>query len=504
MPTSPTFDTITVRQGISPDNFPPLPDGTLLANIYGSAAPPSGCSISSLLDYVFGAAPGSLLMRGSSGWTTLAPGASGQVLQSQGNGFVWGAQASGTTVVSGSGSGGTVTSITAGTGLTGGTITNTGTIALSTPVAAVNGGTGHTSYTNGQLLIGSAASGLVAANLTAGSGVTITNGPGTITISASGAASGAAVTSLTAGTGLTGGTITNTGTIALSIPVSPSNGGTGQTTYQNGQLLIGSAVSGLVAANLTAGSGISIANGNGTITISSTVSGGGASGTVTNIQTGSGLTGGPISVSGTISLASIPTGDVLANISGSTAAPTAAPVASLLSSALGSTRGSLAEYGSGGWGQLAPGTSGYVLTTQGAGNDPVWMAQPYLISAFAPSGMSASQVLLVHAFGKAVSFPANFGTTLSAEVSKAGATVNATSQNIFNINKCLAANDPTSAGNWSQIGTVTFAASGHSGTFATSGGAAQSFAQGDYLQVVAPASADATLANVFITLAADR
>ena len=35
------------------------------------------------------------------------------------------------------------------------------------------------------------------------------------------------VTSITAGAGLTGGTITTSGTIALSIPVSVSDGGTG-------------------------------------------------------------------------------------------------------------------------------------------------------------------------------------------------------------------------------------------------------------------------------------
>lgn len=40
---------------------------------------------------------------------------------------------------------GTVTSVTAGTGLTGGTFTTTGTVALSTPVAVANGGTGVTS-----------------------------------------------------------------------------------------------------------------------------------------------------------------------------------------------------------------------------------------------------------------------------------------------------------------------------------------------------------------------
>lgn len=44
---------------------------------------------------------------------------------------------------------GTVTSVTAGTGLTGGTITGTGTVALSTPVSVANGGTGITSFGSG-------------------------------------------------------------------------------------------------------------------------------------------------------------------------------------------------------------------------------------------------------------------------------------------------------------------------------------------------------------------
>lgn len=47
------------------------------------------------------------------------------------------------------GAAGTVTSITAGTGLSGGTITNTGTIALSTPVSVANGGTGISSFGSG-------------------------------------------------------------------------------------------------------------------------------------------------------------------------------------------------------------------------------------------------------------------------------------------------------------------------------------------------------------------
>lgn len=50
-------------------------------------------------------------------------------------------------VTSGGGGSGTVTSITAGTGLSGGTITTTGTISLSVPVVIASGGTNATSFT---------------------------------------------------------------------------------------------------------------------------------------------------------------------------------------------------------------------------------------------------------------------------------------------------------------------------------------------------------------------
>lgn len=60
-------------------------------------------------------------------------------------------------------SGGTVTSVAAGNGLTGGTITGTGTIALSTPVSVANGGLGNSTGN------GSALTNLNGANLTAGS-----------------------------------------------------------------------------------------------------------------------------------------------------------------------------------------------------------------------------------------------------------------------------------------------------------------------------------------------
>jgi hypothetical protein len=57
------------------------------------------------------------------------------------------------------------------------------------PVAVNAGGTGQTSYTNGQLLIGNTTGNtLTKATLTAGSGVAITNGTGSITVAASGIA----------------------------------------------------------------------------------------------------------------------------------------------------------------------------------------------------------------------------------------------------------------------------------------------------------------------------
>jgi hypothetical protein len=110
---------------------------------------------------------------------------------------------SGTALVA-TGSGGTVTSITAGTGLTGGTVTSTGTFALSVPVVIANGGTNSTtSLTNNQLMasiggaiaeLGAMTDGKIVVGKTSaapqivtvsGSGATVTlSNAGVITISA--------------------------------------------------------------------------------------------------------------------------------------------------------------------------------------------------------------------------------------------------------------------------------------------------------------------------------
>ena len=80
-------------------------------------------------------------------------------------------------------------------------------------------------------------------------------------------------------------------------------GGTGSGTFTNGQLLIGNTTGNTLSkATLTAGSGVSITNGSGSIEISATGSGG----TLTSVDVagGTGLTatGGPITSSGTITV----------------------------------------------------------------------------------------------------------------------------------------------------------------------------------------------------------
>jgi len=94
-------------------------------------------------------------------------------------------------------------------------------------------------------------------------------------------------------------------------------------------------------------------------------------GTVTNVATGTGLTGGPITTTGTIQFDTIANNRILANVSGGVAAPTANTLSSILDIA-GSTTGNILYRASGGsgWVVLAPGTNGQVLT-MGA-STPSW------------------------------------------------------------------------------------------------------------------------------------
>jgi hypothetical protein len=109
---------------------------------------------------------------------------------------------------------------------------------------------------------------------------------------------GSALPIASGGTGSTSTTFVNlTTNVTGTLPV--ANGGTGQTSYTDGQLLIGNTSGNTLAkATLTAGTGISVTNGAGTISIAAT-----NNGTVTSVATGTGLTGGTITTTGTVSVA---------------------------------------------------------------------------------------------------------------------------------------------------------------------------------------------------------
>jgi hypothetical protein len=152
---------------------------------------------------------------------------------------------------------GTVISVAASGGTTGMTfsgspITTSGTLTLGGTLAVSNGGTGQTSYTDGQLLIGNTTGNtLTAATLTPGSGISITNGAGSITISATG---GSGTVTSVSGTGTVNG-ITLTGTVTTSgnLTLGGTLSGVNLTSQVTGTLPVANGGTGTATA-FTAGS----------------------------------------------------------------------------------------------------------------------------------------------------------------------------------------------------------------------------------------------------------
>lgn len=123
--------------------------------------------------------------------------------------------------------------------------------------------------------------------------------------------------------------------------------------------------------------------------------------------------------------------------------------------------------------------------------------QRYDLAFSAPqtTAYSASQVVGAHRFSAGVTIPANFGAYLT-RTSKAGGSAVTTASTVFNVDKAASATPNT----FSNVGTITFALGTVTPTFASSGGTAITFAAGDVIRIVAPASADATFAGFYCTL----
>jgi hypothetical protein len=146
---------------------------------------------------------------------------------------------------------------------------------------------------------------------------------------------------------------------------------------------------------------------------------------------------------------------------------------------------------SGEWEFYAPETGWVVFSRNGSQQlrwtGSVWstLPSPFDISTFAAGVGTNNQVLLRVAVARAVTFPAG------ASLAQAVASATATGSTTFTLKK-----------NGSSFATVNFAASASSGIWTQASDA--TFAAGDVLEIDGPATADATLADVGITLAGVR
>lgn len=171
-------------------------------------------------------------------------------------------------------------------------------LTLATALAATSGGTGQSSYAIGDLLYASTTTALS---------------------KLADVATGNALISGGVSTAPAWGKVGLTTHVSGTLPV--ANGGTGDTTYTNGQLLIGNTTGNtLTKATLTAGTGITITNGTGSITIA------GNTGTVTSVS-GTGTVNG-ITLTGTVtSSGSLTLGGTLSGVSLTTQVTGTLPVA---------------------------------------------------------------------------------------------------------------------------------------------------------------------------------
>jgi hypothetical protein len=101
----------------------------------------------------------------------------------------------------------------------------------------------------------------------------------------------------------------------------------------------------------------------------------------------------PAAAIGLSQMANLAANSIIGNNTGSPATPTALSVTNVLD-LVGSTRGSILYRGASGWAALTPGTSTYVLTSNGAGADPSWAAAAAGVSGHDPTASHATNAAI--------------------------------------------------------------------------------------------------------------
>jgi hypothetical protein len=494
----------------------PVADKTILANVVGGLAAPAPQTLSAILDAILGSARGSVLRRDATGWTVLPPGGAGEYLRSGGAGadVSWSSPAGS----------GTVTSVGTGAGLTGGPITGSGTVMLANvadaSILANLAGSSAAPIANTLSAILDHVLGGNRGNIVyrgAASWLALPPGANGTFLQTRGVGADPTWAAVKGGAGGTGTSVTiwnlscDLATAAALPACTYANGTAGVgatlTASANGALSVdGEAVD--VADRILVKDQSNLAH-NGIYTVTAAGSGAapfvltratdfdataeileGSSVAVTTGDANHGtawvqITGATVTV-GTTSIefdaiaAVMPIcapGQVLGN-------PLAVPAPAV----------PMDPVDGGGGTSLPAGTTHDQLVYVGG----AWTAQRprYIVAAFAPGVPTASQTLLMHTFSKAVTFGANFAAYLG-HASQARGTAAATASTVIAVQKATAA----APGTFAAAGTITFAAAGITGTFATSGGTPITFAAGDTLALVAPASPDASFAGFAATLA---
>ena len=370
-----------------------------------------------------------------------------------------------------------------------------GTLNLTNALGVGYGGTGLTSGTSGGVPYYSAAGTIASSAALASSSLVVGGG------------AGAAPATITTGTGVTAALGVNTGTAgafvvnggALGTPSSGAltnctfptlnqnttgtaaglsstlvagSGGTGQTTYTDGQLLIGNSVGNTLSkSTLTAGSNVTITNGNGTITIASANSGGTVTGvTATSPVASSGGTAPVISLDTAYGdtknpYASKTANYVLAAPNGAAGVPTfraivAADIPTLNQNTSGTAAGLSATLavGSGGPG-ITSGTSGGLLYYSAAGtiaSSGSYTAGTLLIGAGSGSPPGSLTLgtgvngAITTAVGSAGAFVVNGGVLGTPS---SGTVTNLTGTASININGTVGATTPTT-GSFTTVTTT--------------------------------------------------